>query len=144
MLSRTWHVIAILAAILPWLVIGIAVFLMRPAYPRELYEGQYAQLDPGIRRWFRNQTSPKTGGNCCSEADGTYAEEDIRGGHYWTRFIARSANADDGEIVERATDWIEVPDDVVIHNPNRNGQPVAWWYWENGFKVRCYAPGGGA
>ena len=94
--------------------------------------GRYAQADPAVSQWFRSQVSPKTGGNCCSEADGEYAEEDIRNGHYWTRWPRG-----DGE-------WHEVPDDVVIYDPNRNGAPVVWWYWENGEpKIRCYAPGGG-
>jgi hypothetical protein len=28
--------------------------------------------------------------------------------------------------------------------PNRNGAPVAWWYFQEGkLQIRCYAPGGG-
>jgi hypothetical protein len=95
--------------------------------------GQYQNAAPEVREWFRSQKSPKTGGLCCNEADGTYAEEDIRGGIYWTRFD------------KTAGKWIPVPSDVVIKDPNRNGAPVAWWYYENGeLKIRCYAPGGGA
>lgn len=119
-----------------------------PTFARD--NGQYAQADPGTREWFRNQLSPKTGGNCCSEADGVYAEEDIRGGHYWARFVALPSI--DGVITETETGWMQVPDDVVIHDANRNGAPVVWWYYEstsNGvtststLKIRCYAPGGG-
>jgi hypothetical protein len=95
--------------------------------------GQYQNAAPEVREWFRSQKSPKTGGLCCNEADGTYAEEDIRGGIYWTRFD------------KTAGKWIAVLSDVVIKDPNRNGAPVAWWYYENGeLKIRCYAPGGGA
>ena len=43
-----------------------------------------------------------------TEADGTYAEEDIRNGVYWTRFELTKG------------DWIPVPADVVIKDPNRN------------------------
>src|SRR5437588_12457262 len=46
--------------------------------------GQYNSTSPEVRQWFRAQKSPKTGGLCCNEADGTYAEEDIRDGLYWT------------------------------------------------------------
>jgi len=95
--------------------------------------GQFKSAAPELREWFRSQKSPKTGGLCCDEADGTYAEEDIRGGIYWTRFD------------RTAGQWIPVPPDVVIKDPNRNGAPVAWWYYERGeLKIRCYAPGGGA
>src|SRR2546423_136222 len=80
--------------------------------------GQYAQADPKTRQWFRQQISPKTGGSCCNEADGIYAEEDIRNGHYWTRW-------------EGSGGWQQVPDDVVINDPNRNGAPVVWWYVES-------------
>ena len=41
-------------------------------------------------------------------------------------------------------DWVPVPADVVIKDPNRNGPPVAWWYYQDGkLQIRCYAPGGG-
>jgi hypothetical protein len=99
-------------------------------------DGRFAQLDPASRQWLRSQQSPKTGGNCCNEADGEYAEEDIRGGHFWTRWPRGNGK------------WHQVPDDVVIHDPNRNGAPVVWWYLETNsqtgeheLKIRCYAPG---
>jgi len=93
--------------------------------------GQWQNVDPEIRKWFRDQKSPKTGGYCCNESDGTYAEEEIRDGHYWTRFEQSNGR------------WIPVPDDVVIRNSNRNGAPVAWWFHDNGtIQIRCYAPGG--
>ena len=80
-----------------------------PALARD--NGQYNSVSPEVRQWFRSQKSPKTGGLCCNEADGTYAEEDIRNG---------------------------------VYDPNRNGAPVAWWYFQEGkLQIRCYAPGGG-
>lgn len=120
-------------------VLWLAIIFATSARGAEHYPGQYAQVDPEMRRWFRNQMSPKTGGSCCSEADGTYAEEDIRGDHYWTRFPASNGV------------WVQVPEDVVINAPNRNGAAVVWWYFEAStddgsmvLKVRCYAPGGKA
>jgi hypothetical protein len=112
--------------------------------------GQYAQGDPAIGRWFREQRSPKTHIPCCSEADGTKAREDIRGEHYWTRFIAAQTqiyDAESGRMLpgeEVDSDWMEVPDDVVIHGPNLNGAPTVWYFFENGaLKIRCYSPGPG-
>src|SRR5258708_22909727 len=117
--------------------IALLVLVASPVIARD--NGQYAQVDPKVREWFRNQLSPKTGGNCCNEADGVYAEEDVRGEHYWTRFPQSNG------------EWMQVPDDVVIKDPNRNGAPVVWWYFERNpvsrereLKIRCYAVGGGA
>ena len=106
--------------------------LCAPALARELYPGQYRNVPADVRQWFRSQKSPKTGALCCYEADGTYAEEDIRNGVYWTRFELTRG------------EWIPVPSDVVIHDPNRNGAPVVWWFYQDGrVQIRCYAPGGG-
>jgi len=58
--------------------------LCAPALARD--NGQYNSVSPEIRSWFRTQKSPKTGALCCNEADGIYAEEDIRNGQYWTRW----------------------------------------------------------
>src|ERR1700730_7397128 len=109
----------------------LAMFVLCvPALARD--NGQYNSVSPEVRQWFRAQKSPKTGALCCNEADGAYAEEDIRNGVYWTRFELTKG------------EWIPVPPDVVIKDPNRNGAPVAWWYCQDGkVQIRCYAPGGG-
>ena len=111
-------------------IIFALLILCTPALARD--NGQYGNASPELRQWFRLQKSPKTGGLCCNEADGTFAEEQIRDGIYWTRF-----DKTNGE-------WIEVPSDVVIKAPNHNGAPVAWYYYQNGkVQICCYAPGGG-
>jgi hypothetical protein len=91
----------------------------------------YEHVPADIRKWFRSQKNPKTGVLCCDESDGVYAEEDIRDGSYWTRW-------------PQNPEWMRVPDEVVIRDPNRHGAPVVWWLYENGKPViRCFAPGGG-
>ncbi len=112
--------LALVSAVLTWAVPHV--------FARD--NGQYAQADPAIGKWFRDQKNPVTGVHCCSEADGEYAEEDIRDGRYWTRWPRG-----DGK-------WHEVPKAAVINDPNRNGAPVVWWYMENGVTmIRCFAPG---
>ena len=69
-------------------VVLLVLVLCVPALARD--NGQYAQVSPELRQWFRSQKSPKTGGLCCNEADGIYAEEDIRDGRYWTRWGGHS------------------------------------------------------
>lgn len=116
--------------------------LATAAHGREQYPGQYAQVDPAIKKWFDEQKIPGTSRLCCSEADGVYAEEDIRDGHYWARFVAVQHN-DGAPPTEIKSGWMQVPDEAVIHDPNRHGAPVVWWGWQNALFIRCYAPGGG-
>lgn len=123
-------------------VAGVA-FAAQQSWGREQYPGQYAQVDPAIKKWFNEQKIPGTDESCCSAADGVYAEEDIRGGHYWTRFVAIQHNYG-APPIETDSGWVQVPDEVVIHDPNRHGAPVVWWWLSNGRPVvRCFAPGGG-
>src|SRR4029078_5018876 len=84
-----------------------------PALARD--NGQYENVTPDVRAWFRSQKSPKTGALCCNEADGLYAEEDIRDGHYWARWSGGNCEP--------------VPDEVVIHEANptrRTGRLVVY------------------
>jgi len=107
----------------------VLAVLSLPAFARD--NGQYQNVSPDIRQWFRDQKSPKTGMICCSEADGNEAQEDIRDGHYWATWPSV------------APSWYQVPDEVVIRGPNKTGHPVIWTYYERGeVKIRCYAPGG--
>lgn len=118
-------------------VLSLSLLLVSPSMGHD--EKHYADMPKDVLEWFKSQTvpgGPNKGARCCNERDGTYAEEDIRDGVYWTRF----------EQTKGA--WIPVPPDVVIHDPNRNGAPVVWWYYESGPngevpKVKCYAPGAG-
>ncbi len=94
----------------------------------------YPEMRADVLNWFRSQKVPGTQASCCTEQDGVYAEEDIRDSEYWARFIAFGI----------PTGWMRVPPEVVIHDPNRNGSPVVWFWFENGIvKIRCYSPGGG-
>ena len=39
-------------------------------------------------------------------------------------------------------EWIEVPDDTVITEPNRVGRTIVWPYYINGRAIiRCFMPG---
>ena len=90
-------------------------------------------------QWLRSQLSPKTGGSCCNEADGEYTDEDIRCDaekntcHYWVRFSRSNGQ------------YIQVPDEVVIKQPNKWGRPAVWWYLDDDsfLQIRCYVPGAG-
>jgi hypothetical protein len=90
--------------------------------------GQYANSSPEIRAWFEGLRSAK--GPCCSDADGTAiadADWESSNGHYRVRI--------DGE-------WVEVPDEAVIKEPNRIGRTMVWpIHGYLGLTIRCFMPG---
>jgi hypothetical protein len=91
-------------------------------------DGRYAAQNPELHKWFEGLKSGK--GPCCSDADGTAVADvdwETSNGHYRVRL--------DGE-------WIEVPDEAVITEPNRIGRTMVWpirGYL--GTSIRCFMPG---
>jgi hypothetical protein len=91
-------------------------------------DGRYAKSNPELKAWFDGLRSGK--GPCCSDADGTAVSDvdwESAAGHYRVRL--------DGE-------WIDVPDEAVITEPNRVGRTMVWpirGYL--GVTVRCFMPG---
>lgn len=90
-------------------------------------DGRYAQSP--LKGWF-DQLRSKGGGPCCSDADGTALSDidwDTKDNHYRVRI--------DGQ-------WIDVPDDTVITEPNRAGRTMVWPFYLNGRPtIRCFMPG---
>jgi hypothetical protein len=90
-------------------------------------DGRYANSP--LKPWFESLHS-KGGGACCANADGLALSDvdwDTRDGHYRVRL--------QGE-------WIDVPEDTVITEPNRAGRTMVWPYYLNGRPIiRCFIPG---
>lgn len=102
----------------------LVTFPIRLATARD--DGRYANSP--LKSWFDSLKSSK--GLCCSVADG-YAVADpdweSKDGHYRVRI--------DGE-------WITVPDDAVITEPNRAGRTMVWPIKGSlGTTIRCFLPG---
>jgi hypothetical protein len=95
--------------------------------------GQFANSSPELKAWFDGLRSGK--GPCCSDADGTAisdADWESRSGHYRVHIPNNS-----GEM-----EWIDVPDEAVITEPNRIGRTMVWpirGYL--GITIRCFMPG---
>jgi hypothetical protein len=91
-------------------------------------DGRYAAQNPELHKWFESLRSGK--GPCCSDADGTAVSDvdwETLNGHYRVRL--------DGE-------WIEVPDEAVITEPNRIGRTMVWpIHGYLGVSIRCFMPG---
>jgi len=107
------------------LTIGIAVLLLTPgSHLGHAHDPSH----PELKAWFDSLKSGK--GPCCSDADGT-AVSDVdwqsANGHYRVRL--------DGE-------WIDVPDEAVITEPNRVGRTMVWpMKGYMGTTIRCFMPG---
>jgi hypothetical protein len=101
--------------------------LAAPAASRDL-DGRYAKLDPELHEWFEHLHSGK--GPCCSDADGrTVLDSDweVLNSHYRV-FL-------DGQ-------WLDVPDDAVLTQPNLYGRTVVWPIkMFAGMTIRCFMPG---
>ena len=113
------------------------LFLTLPSSARD--DGRYANQP--LKQWFDSLRSGR--GMCCSFADGKTIEDvdwdtggenkdtQSEGGHYRVRI--------DGQ-------WIAVPDDAVITEPNKFGPAVVWPYQDGDgvTQIRCFIPGSGA
>jgi hypothetical protein len=112
----------------PMVGIGLAIIfvLSMPAHGRDL-DGRYAASP--LKDWFNN-LKPGSGALCCSDADGTALSDvdwETKDGRYRVRV--------DGE-------WVDVPDDAVITEPNRAGRTMVWPIrGYGGLTIRCFMPG---
>ncbi len=113
------------------LTIGFAVLLLGLAsqFGHARDRGQFANSAPELKAWFEGLKSGK--GPCCSDADGTAVSDvdwESGNGHYRVRI--------DGE-------WVDVPDNAVITEPNRVGRTMVWPIRDGvgGVYIRCFMPG---
>jgi hypothetical protein len=112
----------------PPLQVAALVFALAGPSAQARDRGQYANSAPEMKAWFDSLRSRK--GPCCSDADGSAVSDvdwETKNGHYRVRI--------DGE-------WVEVPDEAVITEPNRIGRAMVWpirGYL--GVSIRCFMPG---
>ena len=87
-----------------------------------------ATLNSPLKPWFDSLKSGK--GPCCSDADGSVVADvdwQSKDGHYRVRLWGQ---------------WIDIPDDAVITEPNRAGRTMVWPMWGTvGISIRCFLPG---
>ena len=104
--------------------LGAATVLSGVAIARD--DGRYAGSP--LKPWFDTLKSSK--GLCCSDADGFAVSDpdwESKDGHYRVRL--------EGE-------WVMVPDDAVITEPNRAGRTMVWPVKGSlGISIRCFLPG---
>ena len=107
------------------LVVLLSVAAAKVGHARDP-DGRYANSP--LKEWFDSLRSGK--GPCCSDADGSAVSVVVwesGNGHYRVRI--------EGE-------WIDVPDDAVITEPNRVGRTMVWpTRGYGGLTIRCFMPG---
>ena len=82
------------------------------------YSGPKTELTP----WFESLKSAG-GGYCCAQADGRETEYDTKDGHYVVPINGKT---------------VQVPDDRVLTQPNRNGRAMVWL--DSTGNIRCFIP----
>lgn len=113
-----------------------AFLLASPAVAR--YVGtEQIQYSQEIQDWIKNLKSKKQSSPCCDLSDGDFTSMDIRlGADGKSHFFATI----EGE-------WVEIPDDALVTEPNRIGRPIVWYVRWMGLEgkmvtlVRCFLPG---
>jgi hypothetical protein len=90
--------------------------------------GQFTKSTPEMKAWFDSLKSGR--GRCCSDADGAFVSDvdwESKDGHSRVRI---------------GGEWIDVPDDAVITEPNRAGRTMVWpLNSADGLGIRCFMPG---
>jgi hypothetical protein len=85
---------------------------------------------PGLAPWFMSLHS-KRGMPCCDGKDAVHLSDvdwQSHDGHYQVRLNGK---------------WVDVPDDAVVDEPNRDGSTLVWPYYIDGdlVGVHCFMPG---
>jgi hypothetical protein len=88
--------------------------------------GQYDNVAPDIRAWFKSVTAPN-GVPCCDISDGHRTTYDVRQGTYWVPI--------DGE-------WMAVPERAIVRDRgNPVGEAVVWYvHHRGGIIISCFVP----
>jgi hypothetical protein len=88
--------------------------------------GQYSNVPPDIRAWFKGVIAP-SGVPCCDVSDGHRTEYDVREGNYWVPI--------DGL-------WWQVPERAIIRDRgNPVGEAVVWYVHHRGsIVISCFVP----
>lgn len=86
---------------------------------------------PALDNWYSGLKS-KHGGPCC---DGPNVDAKYLSDTEWESKDGRYRVFIEGQ-------WIDVPDDAVLKEPNRDGRTLVWPTWRDGRRtVRCFIPG---
>ena len=123
--------------VLGFIALACILISIEPAHahdPTGFWAREYAAGRSPGPEWWNGLAIGK--GLCCSFADGVRVE-DVD----WD-----TGGPDGGYRVRLNGDWIIVPPDAVLTDPNRYGPAVVWPYkaTDDTTQIRCFLPGAGA
>ena len=143
--QNPWYGIA--SAYLFVLIVVVLISLALRCVPAQAHD----QHRPDLDNFYSNLKDPK-GNSCCNLMDCHTTDAEIRPGkdgrpHWWARLAVPNGN---GGWTERP-EWMEIPDDKVLHQLNPTGEAVFChtisWKLNNGtmldpasITVRCFLP----
>ena len=112
------------------ILIRAAICLLLPTVALAHDDGRFAGSP--LKAWFESLAT-KAGGLCCALADGIV---DVTWG----------TTADGHYRVHVWGQWVVVPDEAVVHGPNRLGRAVVWPYIDDVpggslVQIKCFLPG---
>ncbi len=123
--SMRWSTPLIAAEL--WL--AVSLLIGRPAVARDM--DQHDNVSPEIQAWVTGLKNG-SGVSCCATADG------------WKPEVVQWDFDKHGYKVQIEGHWVDVPDEAVIHGPNKLGHAEVWYYHLDGVpRVRCFLPGEG-
>jgi hypothetical protein len=145
--GANWAFLNTILVAFAFAIAGIAILVMvlvGDVHGRDV-DGRYAQEDPKMKAWFDQLASGK--GLCCSFADGVA----IKGVDWDTQCKTEGGFGGKGETrtcryrVRLHGEWIMVPEDAMVTEPNKFGPAVVWPYMDTdgATQVRCFLPGAG-
>jgi hypothetical protein len=114
------------------LTVAVVLFCITVLVPNQLYardDGRF--VNSPLKEWFDRLASRN--GLCCAFADGVSLQDvdwDTQDSHYRVRIYGQ---------------WLVVPDEAVVTEPNRFGPAVVWPYNDRygNTRIRCFMPGAG-
>jgi Co/Zn/Cd efflux system component len=95
---------------------------------------------PELNGWY--QSLHAGGMPCCDGTDAVHLAEpdwESHDGHYRVRLPKNPNITYDLEV---NGEWVDVPDEAVVHGPNLDGRALVWPMYRDGHPIpRCFMPG---
>lgn len=114
----------------------LSACILNPVHSRGRFAGEFDNVPPATRDWFRSVKSPN-GVSCCDIADG----------HHTTwRAAGNGIEVPIGADPDGSPHWVPVPLEAIIYNAGNPNEDSIVWYVEQApgsFYVRCFVFGGG-
>lgn len=112
----------------------ILLLVCSSASARQQYAGQFDDIDPATRMWFKSVKSPH-GVPCCDIADGHKVQfKTDAQGHFYV------------PIGTTEDPWVLVPPESVVYDAGNPYEEAIVWYVQQGpgaIYIRCFVPVGG-